>query len=78
MKAFLMHPGRDFDTERELPVNEPDLSSDLELDVLLGVMAAGDAFLFEVARQGIHSCLASPGDIRTGSMSWRTASPSPA
>ena len=63
MKAFLMYPDRDFDTERELPANEPELSSDLELDVLLGVMAAGDKFLFEVARQGIHSCLVSPGDI---------------
>ena len=58
-----MYPDRDFDTERELPANEPDLSSDLELDVLLRVMAAGDKFLFEVARQGIHSGLVSPGDI---------------
>lgn len=63
MKAFLMYPDRDFDTERELPANEADLSSDLELDVLLRVMAAGDKFLFEVARQGIHSGLVSPGDI---------------
>ncbi len=63
MKAFLMYPDRDFDTERDLPANEPELSSDLELDVLLGVMAAGDKFLFEVARQGIHSCLVSPRDI---------------
>jgi hypothetical protein len=63
MKAFLTYPDRDFDTERELPANEPDLGSDLELDVLLRVMAAGDKFLFEAARQGIHSCLVSPGDI---------------
>jgi hypothetical protein len=63
MKAFLMYPDRDFDTERELPTNEADLSSDLELDVLLRVMAAGDKFLFEVARQGIHSGIVSPDDI---------------
>jgi hypothetical protein len=63
VKAFLMYPGRDFDTERELPANEPDLSSDLELDILLRTMAAGDTFLFEVARQGIHSGLTSPADI---------------
>jgi hypothetical protein len=63
VKAFLMYPDRDFDTERELPANEPDLSSDLELDILLRAMAAGDKFLFEVARQGIHSGLASPADI---------------
>ena len=63
MKAFLMYPDRDFDIERELPANEADLSSDLELDVLLQAMAAGDKFLFEVARQGIHSGLVSLGDI---------------
>jgi hypothetical protein len=63
VKAFLMYPDRDFDTERELPANEPDLSSDLELDILLRAMAAGDKFLFEVARQGLHSGLTSPADI---------------
>ena len=64
MKAFLMYPDRDFDTERELPPNEADLSSDLELDVLLQAMADGDKFLFAVARHGIHSGLASPGGDR--------------
>jgi MutS domain V len=63
VKAFLMYPDRDFDIERELPANEADLGSDLELDVLLGVMAADDKFLFEVARQGIHSGLASPDEV---------------
>jgi len=63
MKAFLMYPDRDFDLGRDLPANEADLSSDLELNVLLRAMAAGDEFLFEVAKQGIHSALASPADI---------------
>jgi hypothetical protein len=63
VKAFLMYPDRDFDTERELPANEPDLSGDLELDILLRAMAADDKFLFEVARQGIHSGLVSLADI---------------
>jgi hypothetical protein len=63
VKAFLMYPDRDFDTERELPANEPDLSSDLELDILLRAMAAGDKFLLEVARQAIHSGPVSPDDI---------------
>ena len=63
MKAFLMYPDRDFDPERDLPANEADLSSDLELNALLRAMAADDKFLFEVARQGIHSGLVSPGDI---------------
>jgi len=58
-----MYPDRDFDIERELPANEPDLNSDLELDILLRAMAADDKFLFEAARQGIHSCLVRPGDI---------------
>ena len=63
MKAFLMYPDRDFDTEREPPANEADLSSDLELNILLQAMAADDKFLFETARQGIHSGLVSPADI---------------
>jgi hypothetical protein len=58
-----MYPDRDFDTERDLPPNEADLSSDLELDVLLRAMAGGDDFLFTVARQGLYSGLASPAEI---------------
>jgi hypothetical protein len=63
MKAFLMYPDRDFDLERDLPPNEPDLNSDLELGALLRAMADGDKFLFEVARHGLHSGLASPAGI---------------
>jgi hypothetical protein len=63
MKAFLMYPDRDFDLGRDLPANEPDLSRDLELDVLLNAMADGDGFLFHVARQGLHSCLTSPAEV---------------
>ena len=63
MKAFLMYPDRDFDLGRDLPANEPDLSRDLELDVLLNAMADGDEFLFHVARQGLHSCLTSPAEV---------------
>ncbi len=58
-----MYPNRDFDLERDLPPNEADLSSDLELGVLLRAMASEDQFLFGVARQGIHSFLASPAEI---------------
>ena len=63
MKAFLLYPDRDFDLERDLPPNEPDLSSDLELDPLLRAMAGGDKFLLDVARQGLHSGLTSPAEI---------------
>jgi hypothetical protein len=63
MKAFLMYPDRDFDLEEDLPPNEADLSSDLELDTLLQAMAGGDKFLLDVARHGLHSGLASPAQI---------------
>jgi MutS domain V len=64
MKAFLMHPDRDFDLQEiELPRNEQDLAKDLELDTLLSAMADGDEFLYRVARAGIHSMLASPAEI---------------
>ena len=63
MKAFLMYPDRDFDLQKDLPPNEADLASDLELGVLLSAMAGGDEFLFEMARQGLHSGLASPAEI---------------
>jgi MutS domain V len=63
MKAFLMYPDRDFELERDLPPNEADLSSDLELGTLLRAMAGGDKFLLDVARRGLHSGLASPAEI---------------
>jgi hypothetical protein len=58
-----MYPDRDFDLDRDLPPNEAELSSDLELDILLRAMADGDKFLFDVARQGIHSRLTDPAEI---------------
>jgi DNA mismatch repair ATPase MutS len=63
MKAFLMHPDRDFDPERDLPVNEPLLTQDLELNTLVSAMAAGDAFLFEIARRALLSSLRDPDAI---------------
>jgi hypothetical protein len=58
-----MYPDRDFDLNRDLPPNEAELSSDLELDILLRAMADGDKFLSDVARQGIHSRLTDPAEI---------------
>jgi MutS domain V len=63
MKALLMYPDRDFDAARELPPQEPDLAADLELNTLLFTMAGGDEFLSIVARQGLYTGLASPGEI---------------
>jgi hypothetical protein len=47
--------GRDFEFERvqELPANRGALVQDLELETLLEAMAAGDGFLFEVARSAV-------------------------
>jgi DNA mismatch repair ATPase MutS len=63
MKAFLMHPDMDFDTERPLPPNEPYLTQDLELTTLLDAMAAGDRFLFDVARRAVLLSLTAPEAI---------------
>lgn len=63
MKAFLMFKDRDFDLERGLPANEPDLTQDLGLDTLFATMALGDAFLYEVARRAVLSSLDDPEAI---------------
>ena len=62
MKAFLMYRERDFDLQRPLPVNEAALTQDLELNTLLAAMAAGDRFIFEVARKAV---LAGEDDLDT-------------
>jgi hypothetical protein len=58
-----MYSDRDFDPDAALPVNEPDLAADMELGTLLDAMAGGDKFLSGIARQGLHSGLASPAEI---------------
>ena len=57
MKAFLMYRDHDFDLQQELPLNEPELTQDLELNRLFNAMALGDKFLFEVARKTVLSGL---------------------
>ncbi len=63
MKAFLMYPDRDFNLGQDPAPNEADLTSDLELNVLLRAMANEDKFLFSMARLGLHSGLTSPEEI---------------
>jgi hypothetical protein len=63
MKAFLMYPDRDLQLGQDLPPNEADLTSDLELNVLLRAMANEDKFLFSVVRLGLHSGLTSLEEI---------------
>ncbi|MBN1453258.1 MAG: hypothetical protein JW963_19750 [Anaerolineales bacterium] len=64
MKVFLMYPDRDFDPKQTLPPNEAELTQDLELNTLFNVMAQGDEFLFETAKQAVLSSLDTPDTIR--------------
>lgn len=64
MKVFLMFKDRDFDPKQPLPVNEPDLTNDLELNTLFNAMALGDKFLFEIARKAVLSSLEDGDAIR--------------
>ncbi len=57
MKALLMHRDQDFNVQQKRPWNEAILTQDLELNPLFSAMAAGDQFLFEVARAALFSGL---------------------
>ncbi len=46
-----MHHDTDFDLAQGSPWNERDLMQDLELDILFQAMAAGDRFLYEMAKK---------------------------
>jgi DNA mismatch repair ATPase MutS len=63
MKAFLMHRDRDFDLNPELPPNHEALTQDLELNTLFNAMAAGDQYLFDVARLALMTSLTDPQAI---------------
>lgn len=63
MKVFLMHRDQDVDLERKLPLNHEALTQDLELDTLMGAMAAGDPFLFDVVKSVILTSLTDPDAI---------------
>ena len=53
MKALLMHRGRDFDLQQELPNNEDILRQDLELETLFAAMAGEDELLLDVVRKAV-------------------------
>lgn len=63
MKAFLMHPDRDFDARHPTPPNDDVLTPDLELSTLLAAMAAGDKTLFDVASLALLVGLREPNEI---------------
>jgi len=63
MKARLMHADKDFDLTSDLPAQEQALTGDLEVETLVGAMAAGDALIYEVARRALLLSLRDPDEI---------------
>jgi DNA mismatch repair ATPase MutS len=63
MKAHLMFEDADFDPAITPPLNERDLTEDLELDALLDAMSGGDRFLTEIARAGLFASLTDQATI---------------
>jgi DNA mismatch repair ATPase MutS len=63
MKVFLLYRDRDFDSNCPLPPHSATLMKDLEIDRLLGAMAAGDASLFDVAKKTLFASLSQTEDI---------------
>ena len=58
MKVLLVDPTRPLDLEATPPANAEQLIGDLELEALFGAMAAGDGFLYRVARAAILGSVA--------------------
>jgi len=63
MKAHLMYPDRDFDSEAKLSAQQQTLIQDLELDTLFQAMAGGDKLILEVVRRAVTGGLAAPEEI---------------
>ncbi|MGI8448345.1 MAG: MutS-related protein [Streptosporangiaceae bacterium] len=64
MKAHLLYRDQDLDFAAELPSNCDDLIQDLELSTLLGTMAAGDKFLFDISAKVLLTSLTDPEAVR--------------
>ena len=67
MKVRLMAPDEDFDPEAvgpDLPAGVADMVQDLQLDVLLDAMAAGDKLLRAAARTALLTPLVDPDRVR--------------
>jgi adenosyl cobinamide kinase/adenosyl cobinamide phosphate guanylyltransferase len=64
MKAFLMHPDRDFESQPPALSNEADLLQDLELDTLMSAMAGDDKRVFAVAQAALLHPLPDPDQIQ--------------
>lgn len=64
MKAWLLYEARDFDWRRDAFWNEATLARDLELDTVYRAMAAGDDYLYGIAKQVVPASLVDPDAIR--------------
>ena len=64
MKSYLMFRDRTFDAHQALPGQADDLVKDLELEVLLDAMAAGDGFIYEVSKTALLTSLVDVDAIR--------------
>jgi DNA mismatch repair ATPase MutS len=64
MKAHLLYQDQDFDFAAGLPPGREDLIQDLELSTVLGAMAAGDKFLFDISTKVMLTSLSDPEAIR--------------
>jgi hypothetical protein len=53
VKAYLLHPGTDFDSRRDLPEGSDELSQDLGLDILCKEMGRGDPFVSEICKKAL-------------------------
>jgi DNA mismatch repair ATPase MutS len=62
MKAYLMHPDRDFSQRTLVPLCERDVVDDLELETLFSAMARADPAIADVVREAL---LASLTDVDT-------------
>ncbi len=62
MNARLMYRDRDFELSRSLQPHQADVKNDLELDVLLKVMADDDGLIYEVAQAALMGGVANNAD----------------
>ncbi len=62
-RAYLLHPDRNPDIERDLSPNDRNLLQDLELDAMLRVMSGGDRRIRSVCRNVLLEGLDDPGII---------------
>ena len=63
MKAFLLHPRKDYELEAQLPPGHEALVQDLGLDTLFEAMAAGDSYVLGVARAVVLGGLRDPDEM---------------